>query len=51
MKRKDTQGNMSEMSRRLKDLSDENARLKKVLAEQEIERAILQELLDLAKLK
>ncbi len=51
MKRNDTQGNMSEMSHRLKDLSDENARLKKVLAEQEIERAILQELLDLAKLK
>jgi hypothetical protein len=47
----DTQGKMSEMSRRLKDLSNENARLKKVLAEQEIERAILQELLDLPKPK
>ena len=42
---------MSEMSSLLKDLGDENAMLKKVLAEKEIEATILRELLEKVKRK
>jgi hypothetical protein len=42
---------MSEMSSLLTDLGDENAMLKKVLAEKEIEATILRELLEKVKRK
>lgn len=43
---RETQEKMSEMSSRVKHLSGENAILKKVVAEKEVEIAILRELLE-----